>query len=47
MVNAKQKPRVDPEKIKKGGTEHTIIENYQFTRVGRNRGNTIQLKSNS
>ena len=52
MVTTKQKPRVDSQKIKKGKSEYTTMENHKFTKVGtkqrkkKNTGTTKQPESN-
>ena len=51
MVTTKQKPNKDSKKIKKGESEYTTIESYQFTKVERNRkkgnnGTTKEAESN-
>ena len=44
MVAIIQKSRVDSQMMKKGETEHTTMENHQFTKVGRNRGKKKHYK---
>ena len=38
MVTTKQKPTVDTQKIKRGESKHTTMENHQFTNEDSKRG---------
>lgn len=45
MVTTNQKPTADAQEIK--GIQHTKMENYQFTKIGRKRvKETMEIQSN-